>query len=70
MAAEPSVRTNAFIFYSLATVSFIETSVPEFVSTLNQMYGDDDEMRTWLRDTWLPEEVEHGRLAKDYIARV
>ncbi|ODP35267.1 hypothetical protein [Pandoraea sp. ISTKB] len=70
MAAEPSVRSNAFIFYSLATVSFIETSVPEFVSTLNQMYGDDDEMRTWLQDTWLPEEVEHGRLAKDYIARV
>ncbi|WP_150695159.1 hypothetical protein [Pandoraea terrae] len=44
--------------------------MPEFVETLNQMYAEDDEMQGWLRDTWLPEEVEHGRLARDYIARV
>lgn len=67
MVAESSVRSDAFTFYSLATISFVESSVPEFVSTLNIMYENDPEMKGWLRDTWLPEEIEHGRLAREYV---
>ncbi|TAL54430.1 ferritin-like domain-containing protein [Pandoraea sp.] len=69
MSAEPTVRSDAFTFYALATLSFVESSVPEFVSTLNVMYADDPEMRDWLRETWLREEIEHGRLARTYIAK-
>jgi hypothetical protein len=62
-------RTDAFSFYSLAMISFLESAVPNYVQNLFPFYSGNREMQDWLRLVWLPEERRHGGLTKKYIFR-
>jgi len=62
-------RTDAFTFYSLASISFLESTVATYVRNLEPFFARDDDTRRWLRDVWLPEESSHGRRTRDFVAR-
>jgi hypothetical protein len=64
------VRTDAFTFYALASISFLEFTVDTYVDNLVPVFRDDPAVRDWLERVWLPEESEHGRLSRQYVERV
>lgn len=64
-----TARHDAFVFYSVASISYLESTVATYVANLEPFFRGDDTARTWLRDVWLPEESAHGRLTREYVAR-
>jgi rubrerythrin len=62
-----SPRTDAFSFYTCTIASFLESTVAIYVENLEPFFGDDEEDDRWLREVWLPEEAEHGRLTHEYV---
>ncbi|HTO06796.1 MAG TPA: ferritin-like domain-containing protein [Myxococcota bacterium] len=64
-----TVRRDSFLFYSLASISFLETTVPLYVDNLLPFFGDDPETQDWLREVWRAEESSHGRVTREYVAR-
>jgi hypothetical protein len=62
-------RTDAFTFYSLAMISYLESAVPNYVQNLIPFYAGDREVQNWLRQVWLQEEGQHGQLTKKYVFR-
>ena len=64
-----NAREDAFTFYSMSAISFLESAVPNYVDNLQHYYGDCFETARWLRDTWLPEESAHGRMTKEFVER-
>ncbi len=64
------VRNDPTLFYSLATSSFLESTVASFTNNLIQFFSDNPEIKAWLRDTWEPEELLHGDLTRKYIKKV
>jgi hypothetical protein len=70
MRAPQSTRGDALLFYSLAISSFIESTTPEFVVNLKQIFTDDVRLTDWLEHTWRREEVGHGRLMREQLERL
>ena len=64
------LRTDAFTFYSVGVVSFLESTVATYVENLIPFFPDNPAVRDWLQRVWLPEEAEHGRLTRRYVERV
>ena len=64
-----SPHLNPFIFYATASASFLESRVETYVENLEAVFAGEQGILTWLRDIWLPEEAEHGRLLKSYVVR-
>lgn len=62
-----SIRHDAFTFYSLATVSFLESTVATYVENLFPYFEEDPAALNWLQTVWLREEAEHGRLTQTYL---
>ena len=54
----------------LCAASFIESGTDLYTSNLSQFYNDDPEVSAWLNNEWEPEEMQHGRALKTYIAYV
>ena len=65
--ATPNARGDDFTFYSMAVISFLETAVPNYVDNLAPQFGTDAGTARWLRETWLPEEAEHGRATRRFV---
>jgi hypothetical protein len=63
-------RSDAFTFYALAAVSFLESTAGTYVENLAPLFGDDSRVSHWLETVWRPEECMHGELAKAYIGSV
>jgi hypothetical protein len=63
------MRTDPFCFYGLCVVSFLESTVATYVENLSPYFDCDPEIQRWLKTVWLPEEAEHGRLAKQYVEK-
>jgi len=63
-----SARNDPLSFYACTIASFLEGSVSTYVENLHPLFAKDAETERWLRDTWLPEEEEHGRLTRAYVA--
>lgn len=61
------IRRDALLFYSLASISFLESTVATYVENLSRIFMTDPEMIEWLQTVWLREESEHGRLAKQVV---
>lgn len=59
-------RTDAFSFYSLTIISYLESAVPIYVENLSPFFADNPKAQDWLQSTWLHEEAEHGRLTRTY----
>ncbi len=62
-----SPHLNPFIFYATASASFLESRVDTYVENLEAIFAGEQGILAWLRDIWLPEESEHGRLLKNYV---
>ena len=69
ITTSPSARTDAFTFYATASASFLESRVDTYVENLEGFFNCDEAILSWLRNVWLPEETEHGRLLKRYVTR-
>jgi hypothetical protein len=65
-----SARTDAFSFYACTMGSFLESTVAVYVENLQPFFGNDEEDDRWLRDVWLLEEAEHGRLTQEYVLAI
>lgn len=63
------VTNDALSFYVCTTASFLESPVATYVDNLEPMFADDPLTCKWLRQTWLPEETEHGQILGAYVQR-
>jgi hypothetical protein len=68
--AHHRTRSDAFTFYALVAVSFLESTAGTYVENLAPLFGDDPRVSHWLKTVWWPEEVMHGELAKGYIRSI
>jgi len=70
MPATDPVRADAFLFYSMAISSFIESTTPEYVVNLLRIFQRDPQMKSWLEGTWQREELGHGALMREQVERI
>lgn len=69
--AQPQrVRGDETLFFLLATSALVETATHHYAANLAEQYADDVELGGWLRHQWAPEELQHGRALRSYIATV
>jgi hypothetical protein len=61
---------NEDLLLLLCAASFIESGSDLYTSNLSQFFHDDPEVAAWLTHSWEPEELQHGRVLKAYIAWV
>lgn len=64
------IQNNHFLFYTLCGASFVEITSDIYEKNLTEVFGDDDTTGIWLRDTWEPEEIQHGNALRAYIHHV
>lgn len=65
-----ALRSDALLFYAVATTSLLESAVSVTVERLRSLFADEPAVRRWLVDVWLPDEVEHGRMTRSYVEDV
>jgi len=58
------------LFYMIAGASFIETASDLYTRNLVQHFADNAEVSDWLAQSWEPEELNHGRALREYVAHV
>jgi hypothetical protein len=64
------VMTNdALLFHSMAMSMLIESGTPVYVSQLMRVFEGDPRFSHWLSTTWQHEEVGHGELLRQEIAK-
>ena len=63
------VKRDEALLLLLAASSFVETASPVYARNLIQHFAEDPEIAGWLARQWEPEEVQHGRVLRAYIAR-
>ncbi|CAD6544454.1 ferritin-like domain-containing protein [Paraburkholderia metrosideri] len=61
---------NEDLLLLLCASSFIESGTDLYTSNLSTFFHDDPEVSAWLNHEWEPEEMQHGRALKTYIAYV
>lgn len=61
---------NEDLLLLLCASSFIESGSDLYTSNLSEFFNDDPEVSAWLNNAWEPEELQHGRALKAYIAHV
>ncbi|WJF90739.1 ferritin-like domain-containing protein [Paraburkholderia bonniea] len=61
---------NEDLLLLLCAASFIESGSDLYTSNLSIFFNGDPEVSTWLNTEWEPEELQHGRALKAYIAHV
>ena len=54
----------------VCSASFVESGSDLYTGNLSQFFSDDAEVSGWLNRAWEPEELQHGRVLKTYIAEV
>lgn len=64
------VAGDEFLFYLLASASFVEILSELYTSNLIEHYREDAEATQWLEETWVREEVRHGQALKRYVHAV
>lgn len=65
-----AVRDNEFLFYMLASASFVEILSDKYSDNLIAHFRDNAEVTSWLKESWQEEEVQHGRVLKAYVNTV
>ncbi|KAA1008982.1 ferritin-like domain-containing protein [Paraburkholderia panacisoli] len=61
---------NEDLLLLLCAASFIESGTDLYTSNLSTFFNDDPEVSAWLNNEWEPEEMQHGRALKTYVAYV
>jgi hypothetical protein len=62
-----AVADNEAIFYLVAAASFVEATTDLYTKNLIDYFAGDEEITSWLRRHWLPEELQHGRALRRYV---
>lgn len=55
------------LFYMIAAASLMESATDLYTENLIDYFSGDDEITSWLKDYWLPEELQHGRALRRYV---
>lgn len=55
------------LFYMVAAASLMESATDLYTANLIEHFASDPEITSWLRDYWLPEELQHGRALRRYV---
>jgi rubrerythrin len=61
------VDRDEALFYMIAAASLMESATDLYTANLIDYFAGDDEITSWLRDYWLPEELQHGRALRRYV---
>jgi hypothetical protein len=64
------IRNDDALFLLVCSASFIESGSDTYTGNLVEQFADDDEVGTWLREHWEPEELQHGRALRAYVRHV
>jgi hypothetical protein len=55
------------IFYLVGSASFVEAATDLYTQNLVDYFSGDDEITSWLKAHWLPEELQHGKALRRYV---
>lgn len=58
------------MFLLVCSASFVESGSDTYTGNLLERFGHDDEVGTWLREHWEPEELQHGHALRAYVQHV
>jgi hypothetical protein len=61
------VSGNTALFCMLAAASLMESATDLYTANLIEYFAGDDEITSWLQNSWLPEELQHGRALRRYV---
>jgi len=64
------IRDDDALFLLVCSASFVESGSDTYTGNLVARFADDDEVATWLREHWEPEELQHGRALQAYVRHV
>ncbi|MFL6696306.1 MAG: ferritin-like domain-containing protein [Vitreoscilla sp.] len=64
------VRDDDAMFLLVCSASFVESGSDTYTGNLLERFRDDDEVGTWLREHWEPEELQHGQALRAYVRHV
>lgn len=64
------VRSDRNLFYLIAAASFVEITSDLYAQNLISYFANDARTVSWLRDTWQPQEIQHGVALKRYVEHV
>jgi hypothetical protein len=64
------IRNDETLFYLASSASFIESGSDLYTQNLIDFFHGDDEVVQWLVRQWEPEELQHGRALRAYVAQV
>ena len=64
------IRDDDEMFLLAVSASFIESGSDTYTGNLVEHFAGDDEVTTWLRQRWEPEELSHGGMLRAYVERV
>jgi hypothetical protein len=64
------VRDDDAMFLLVCSASFVESGSDTYTGNLLERFAHDDEVGTWLREHWEPEELQHGRALRAYVQQV
>jgi hypothetical protein len=65
-----AVADDALAFRIVFLASFIETGSDLYAENLIEYFAGDAGLSRWLRQSWQPEEVQHGHALREYATRV
>jgi rubrerythrin len=54
-------------FYLVSAASLMESATDLYTENLIEYFAGDEEVTSWLEDSWLPEELQHGRALRRYV---
>ncbi|HEY1269035.1 MAG TPA: ferritin-like domain-containing protein [Candidatus Binatia bacterium] len=64
------IKDDRNMLLILAGSSFLEITAPLYTSNLLEFNRGGGEIIEWLKNVWMPEELEHGRAMKTYVEKV
>ncbi len=65
-----AARANEPLMSLLASASLVEAASDLYTTNLVEYFKGDAEVAQWLSRHWEPEELQHGRALREYVARV
>jgi len=70
-AIEPErIRDDDAMFLLVCSASFVESGSDTYTGNLLERFSHDEEVGSWLREHWEPEELQHGHALRAYVRRV
>jgi rubrerythrin len=62
-----AVTEERAFFFLVASASLMESATDLYTENLVEYFAGDEEVTSWLAQSWLPEELQHGRALRRYV---